>query len=263
MVGVLADEGLLFGELVVLVVGDDPGEDGVLRGVVERPTRAEVQQHQVLRVGEHSSLPLHRELGKDELGLLTLADEALVGLQSLEDWVEERGGKSRYAPESLLLVALVLEVDDVLLAFRASHQSDGPSLVHVAIRESHFQILQGDRDLGQLVRGVQDRSDFDLIESGVLRGACQVIHRGSLRHVDSPHYEQTDVLALYGHSCRSLLDLDCGWCVLSFVLLDELEVLFLARVDVALQELLFRRDQSGLWGGPRELTQGVDQVTSP
>ena len=71
------------------------------------------------------------------------------------------------------------------------------------------------------------------------------------------------MLALYGHSCRSLLDLDCGWCVLSFVLLDELEVLFLARVDVALQELLFRRDQSGLWGGPRELTEGVDQVTSP
>ena len=45
-------------ELLAVVVGDDPGEHGVLVEIVVGPPRYRVQEHQILKVGYLTPLPL-------------------------------------------------------------------------------------------------------------------------------------------------------------------------------------------------------------
>ena len=45
-------------------------------------------------------------------------------------------------------MTLVLEVYDILLAFRAGDKANSSSFVHVAIGKCHLEILEGDFNFG-------------------------------------------------------------------------------------------------------------------
>jgi len=75
-------------------------------------------------------------------------------------------------------------------------------------------------------------------------------------------YEEADVFSFNRDPTRCLLEINDGR-LRALVLLYEIEVLFLARVDVALQEFFFWRNHTCFSGWPRELAKRVDQVAPP
>ena len=65
-------------------------------------------------------------------------------------------------------MSLVFEIDNVLFAFGASHQTNGFPFVKISVSECNFQVLQRYGDLGQLVGGIEYWCDLYLVVIGLL-----------------------------------------------------------------------------------------------